>query len=647
MKKYRFIVLVVIIAIALGIYLNSKRNSDTPIVKVYTVSTGSLTQSIKTTGNISPIQTSTLSFERNGTVKKIFKNEWEFVTEWEVIAETDAEIEHLNISNASLALKNSQNSYNKLFADITESEKARKRNTLKESEDLLINLTSQYEDLLRSQENSRIESDANIKLLWEKLSLAKSEFEYESKNITSDTTSNNIERDLTQGMSILEEVSRFIPDTIENISDIMYIDNKGGDRYGDLGAKDQAQKIETEKLYYRILEDVEEFNNILISLRKSDPRTYTDTVWALSKGKNILDDMNSLTAMVIIVYNNSYISAVISNDFADSQRGSLRTIWGKISTQISSTNTILTTLKNYGNEELDALADKNRLSQKSQAVLSIENDLSKAKANLLALKKSQETERSTKTMAIERQKEIVNMNKLSYEETIQGPRQVDIISAKNAISQAQINLEKAKIGLKDYQIIASFEGKISDIPWNIGDTSKWTEWILIENKNTYEISISLDQIDIIKVNTWMTATIILDAFPTHTFSGKVLKVSSSPIETAWVISYEATVGFEPKDLEVYSQMKATVEVLSTTKEDIIKIPTSFILTNSGKPYVKVVKNSSSWESRDTAIVIGISDGEFTEVISWLWIWDQITPIIEEEEKWSLLPSPPEWAKAPF
>ncbi len=192
MKKYRFIVLVVIIAIALGIYLNSKRNSDTPIVKVYTVSTGSLTQSIKTTGNISPIQTSTLSFERNGTVKKIFKNEWEFVTEWEVIAETDAEIEHLNISNASLALKNSQNSYNKLFADITESEKARKRNTLKESEDLLINLTSQYEDLLRSQENSRIESDANIKLLWEKLSLAKSEFEYESKNITSDTTSNNV-----------------------------------------------------------------------------------------------------------------------------------------------------------------------------------------------------------------------------------------------------------------------------------------------------------------------------------------------------------------------------------------------------------------------------------------------------------------------
>jgi hypothetical protein len=53
--------------------------------------------------------------------------------------------------------------------------------------------------------------------------------------------------------------------------------------------------------------------------------------------------------------------------------------------------------------------------------------------------------------------------------------------------------------MKDYQVIASFDGTVEDIPWTIGETAEMTEGILIANKDTYKIELSLDQIDIVKV----------------------------------------------------------------------------------------------------------------------------------------------------
>jgi multidrug resistance efflux pump len=66
----------------------------------------------------------------------------------------------------------------------------------------------------------------------------------------------------------------------------------------------------------------------------------------------------------------------------------------------------------------------------------------------------------------------------------------------------------------------------------VGDTANLTDGVLLENKNTYQITISLDQIDIIKIRDGMRSSIVLDAFPDMTFSGIVTKVSASPIETA-------------------------------------------------------------------------------------------------------------------
>jgi HlyD family secretion protein len=85
----------------------------------------------------------------------------------------------------------------------------------------------------------------------------------------------------------------------------------------------------------------------------------------------------------------------------------------------------------------------------------------------------------------------------------------------------------------------------------------------------------------------MKANIILDAFPTENYTGTVSEISAVPTETSGVVSYEAVVSLSLDRSDIYSKMSATVEVITSEKDDIILIPSSAITTENGKSYVSL------------------------------------------------------------
>jgi HlyD family secretion protein len=86
------------------------------------------------------------------------------------------------------------------------------------------------------------------------------------------------------------------------------------------------------------------------------------------------------------------------------------------------------------------------------------------------------------------------------------------------------------------------------------------------------VVVSLDQVDIVKIKSGMSAKVSLDAYANTTFSGVVSSVSQSSIETSGVVSYTAKIRMPNIDKEVYSNMSATVEITIAEKYDILIIP---------------------------------------------------------------------------
>gem|GEM_PF-3682026 len=184
------------------------------------------------------------------------------------------------------------------------------------------------------------------------------------------------------------------------------------------------------------------------------------------EASNILTQSSKLSSLILIELDTT-TSIYYTSDNIDSLKTAIKTANTSSTSKLSSINNNIATLKNYGNEDLQALSDKNSLESKKQSLLSAQNALIQARRDLEALKKSQETALVSSQDDIIKSKNTVTLNTATYNELKNGPTQEEILQATNSIKSAELSLEKAKLSKKDYELIAPFDGEIEDIPWNI------------------------------------------------------------------------------------------------------------------------------------------------------------------------------------
>ncbi len=590
-----------------------------------TVWKGSIRNSVKTTGKISPIQTSVLSFVKQWTISKIYKKVGDTVKTWDVLAEIDATSAYLDIESSKISLSNARNSYNKVLEWTTETEKIRAKNTLEESRGRLIILEKTLDNLIHEEKNGLRDKKASIDSLAQKVEIAHSDLEYAEKNIETDTTTTNLERDTENAFLILEDIERTIPDIEKNVKDILHIEDKSSPFYGDLSSKEPLYKVKAESSYTTLIANFLEYKKNLLVLRQESPRSFSGTLALIQQAKILLDNYSSLVwSTMIYEIDSSPETDYFPATLHDSYKSTLRWYATTLNSKIGNLNSSLSTLKSYGTDILQALADKNTLLQKQSTLSNAQNDLVTAQSDLEQLKKTYTSKILSAQWDIESQKNSITLNEASYRDAIDWPESTDITSAKNSIRSAEINLEKANLSLTDYQLIAPFDGVINNIPWIPWDTALSTEWILIENKDMYEIVVSLDQIDIVKVKTGMPAKIVLDAFPKDTYSGSVSRISAVPTETSGVVSYEATIVLSIPREDIFSKMSATIEIIVAEKDNIIVVSASDIQTASGKSYVRLA--SEGWRPSRKEVKIGITDGTKVEIISGISIGDKIIKV---------------------
>jgi multidrug resistance efflux pump len=203
----------------------------------------------------------------------------------------------------------------------------------------------------------------------------------------------------------------------------------------------------------------------MVLLRSQKVASFSETIQKLEEAKSILNDASRLASSILIEIDTSIRGVYYTTTMIENQTTTVKNHANTLSTKLSSINSSLTTLKNYGNDELEALADKNTISQKEQALADAENTLIKAKRNLDTLIKTQASNLTSKQDEMIQMKNSITLNQKKYEELLAGATREELQSAKNAIESAEISRAKAQLSFKDYQIIAPFDGIVEDIPW--------------------------------------------------------------------------------------------------------------------------------------------------------------------------------------
>jgi len=203
---------------------------------------------------------------------------------------------------------------------------------------------------------------------------------------------------------------------------------------------------------------------------------------------------------------------------------------------------------------------------------------------------------------------------------------------KQSLELARQSLELAQKQSSEATIIAPFDGLVTNVAADEGDTvTPITHIIHLIDLNSMELKAGVDEIDIPEVRPGQRVIISVDALPALQLEGEVVSIDSLPTIQAGLVLYSVTISFNnPEGSDLKVGMSATTDIIIEEQNNVLLVPNRAIEEDSqGKPIVRVLVNE---QIQERAVVLGISDGLETEIVSGLQEGDIV--VIETRPKTS-------------
>jgi len=213
--------------------------------------------------------------------------------------------------------------------------------------------------------------------------------------------------------------------------------------------------------------------------------------------------------------------------------------------------------------------------------------------------------------------------------------------ARAQLEQARAALKVSETNLRYTRILSPVDGIVISRNVDIGQTvaasfQTPTLFTIAQDLTKMQIDTNVAESDIGMVKVGQDVDFTVDAYPDTTFKGKVWQKRQAPITVQNVVTYDVVIQVDNRDLRLMPGMTANVTIIITTRLDALRItnaamrfrfsdrsagaaPGAAAVAKSGTgapekrgPSVWVLENG---KPRRVSIAPGISDGNFTEIVS--------------------------------
>ena len=204
-------------------------------------------------------------------------------------------------------------------------------------------------------------------------------------------------------------------------------------------------------------------------------------------------------------------------------------------------------------------------------------------------------------------------------------RQADVAEAQSALDTALQNLE-------DVTIYAPFDGIVSRV--NIEDGAQvGSDALAIEivDPSVIEMDGSVDEIDVLFIQTGALATVTLDALLGQVLAGEVSTIGSAGAGQQGIVTYPVGIRLQvPPGVDLREGLTATASIVLRQESNVLLVPLQAIHGTFQEPTVMVVNNGSIEER---PVLLGNSDDFWVVVSGGLEEGEQI--VIESQDASSL------------
>lgn len=205
-------------------------------------------------------------------------------------------------------------------------------------------------------------------------------------------------------------------------------------------------------------------------------------------------------------------------------------------------------------------------------------NLSAAQATMAKSKVAvEDADRTLKRVKELKQRELVSQSELDAAQTAYDAAKSQLNVSQAQVGQAQAALNQATIDLGYTVIRSPVDGMVISRNVDVGQTvaaslSAPTLFTIANDLTKMEVHTNVDEADVGNVSEGQEVTFTVDAHPQRRFRGKVHQVRNAPQIIQNVVTYNAVVRINNKELLLKPGMTANVQFLVSEKEDVLTIP---------------------------------------------------------------------------
>jgi HlyD family secretion protein len=216
-------------------------------------------------------------------------------------------------------------------------------------------------------------------------------------------------------------------------------------------------------------------------------------------------------------------------------------------------------------------------------------------------------------------------------------------SAIAQVAQARAALSQAELNLEHTVIRAPVDGVVVSRNVDVGQTvaaslQAPTLFLIAQDLSKMQVDTNVDEADVGRVRVGQAVTFTVDSFAGQTFRGDVIQVRKAPQVVQNVVTYDVVVSAPNPDLRLLPGMTANVRIVTDQRDDALKVPNAALRFHppgvaSDRPARSIPADARAasgasrglpgqvWVIGDNAgpravpLLLGISDGTFTEVLS--------------------------------
>ncbi len=211
--------------------------------------------------------------------------------------------------------------------------------------------------------------------------------------------------------------------------------------------------------------------------------------------------------------------------------------------------------------------------------------LAQAKANLLAAQAAVvkdrvmvfDGERTYKREKELRAQNLVAQSDLDTSETTYLAAKAQQQADEATVAQSNANLEQARVNLAYCKIFAPISGMVIQRNVDVGQTvaASFTAPVLFtiaEDLTHIQVDTNVAEADVGKLADGMTATFTVDAYANERFQGKIRQIRNASTTLQNVVTYDAVIDVENKDLKLRPGMTANATVIYAERSDVVRVP---------------------------------------------------------------------------